>query len=394
MMMTIPRFSSLACASLLLAALAACKEQSPGAAPAKPQASASARADTDVFKVSPELASQSGVKAVATAPVSHAERIAGRIDFDEQRVARIGANVTGRVTELHASLGQVVQAGELLAQLHSAELGAAQLGYLRSRAQVSLHERNVERARLLLSADVIGAAELQKRESELAIAQAETRAAADQLRVQGMNARTIEAMARSGAINSTSQVVATARGVVVERKVALGQVIQPSDAMFTVADLSRLWVVAQVPEQQIDGIKPGQAVSIEVPALQNARLNGKLVYVGDTVSAENRTVTVRTEVDNAERNLKPAMLATMIIRTRAVERLVVPSAAVVRENGEDHVLQEVAPASFRLVKVKLQNELEGMRPVESGIKGGDRIAVEGAFHLNNERKRLQSGGQL
>lgn len=375
-------------ATAMLLALAACKPNEP----AQPSASAAAAADPNLVQVSADMQRQLKIAPAANALISQSERIAGRIDFDEQRVARIGANVTGRVTELKGTLGQSVRAGDLLAQLHSAELGAAQLAYLRARAQVDLHRRNVERAKLLLSADVIGAAELQKRESELAIAEAETRAAADQLRVQGMTARAIEAISKTGAINSTSQVVASASGIVVERKVALGQVIQPADALFTIADLSRLWVTAQVPEQQIAGIQAGQTVSIEVPALQNSRLTGKLVYVGDTVNAENRTVTVRTEVDNADRALKPAMLATMIIRTRPVERLVVPSAAVVRENDEDHVLQEISGGKYRLVKVKLLPELDKLRPVESGIKAGDRIVIEGAFHLNNERKRMQAGG--
>ncbi|WP_241673045.1 efflux RND transporter periplasmic adaptor subunit [Lacisediminimonas profundi] len=376
-------------ATAMLLALAACKPNEP----AKPAASAAAAADPNLVQVSADMQRQLKIAPAANALISQSERIAGRIDFDEQRVARIGANVTGRVTELKGTLGQSVRAGDLLAQLHSAELGAAQLAYLRARAQVDLHRRNVERAKLLLSADVIGAAELQKRESELAIAEAETRAAADQLRVQGMTARAIEAISKTGAINSTSQVVASASGIVVERKVALGQVIQPADALFTIADLSRLWVTAQVPEQQIAGIQAGQTVSIEVPALQNSRLTGKLVYVGDTVNVENRTVTVRTEVDNADRSLKPAMLATMIIRTRPVERLVVPSAAVVREDDEDHVLQEISAGKYRLVKVKLLPEQDKLRPVESGIKAGDRVVIEGAFHLNNERKRMQAGGQ-
>ena len=379
----------LTAASLLLA-LAACKPGEPKQAEASTPRAAS---DPELVVASEEMRKHLVIKPVDTAPVSQAERIAGRIDFNEQHVARIGSAVTGRVTELNAQLGQVVKAGHLLAQLNSAELGSAQLAYLRARSQVELNRRNVERARLLLAADVIGSAELQKRESELSIAEAEMRAAADQLRVLGMGARAIEAMGRSGVINSTSQVIATAGGVVVERRVALGQVIQPADALFTVADLSRLWVVAQVPEHQIAGIKAGQTVSIEVPALGNERMEGKLVFVGDIVNPENRSVTVRTEVDNADRRLKPAMLATMVVRSQPVSKLVVPSSAVVRENNEEHVLAEVAPGQFRLTKVKLLPEEDHIRPVVSGLKAGDRVVVEGAFHLNNERKRLQSGGE-
>ncbi len=386
--------SLLPCASrLLLAAslalsLGACK---PGVESAQASAPAGTPPDPMLVTAGEDMRKHLKIEPASMAEVSNAERIAGRIDFDEQRVARIGAAVTGRVTELNAHLGETVKAGDRLAQLHSTELGNSQLAWLRTRAQVELHTRNVERARLLLAADVIGSAELQKRESELAIAQAEMRAAADQLRVQGMGRRALAALGSSGVINSTSQVIATADGVVVERRVAQGQVVQPADAMFTVADLSRVWAVAQVPEQQIAGIKTGQSVSVQVPALRNANFEGKLVYVGDTVNPENRTVTVRTEVDNRDRHLKPEMLATMVIRSQPVKRLVVPSASVVRENGEDHVLKEAGANQFRLVKVKLLAEHDGLRPVEAGLKEGERIVTEGSFHLNNERKRALAG---
>lgn len=378
----------LALAALLC--LTACKPSGPDAA----HAAAAPTAQADPLQVSPseDMKKHLKVQPVKLAEVSESERIAGRIDFDEQRVTRIGSAVTGRVTELDVTLGQQVRAGDRLALLHSTELGNSQLAYLRARAQVDLHRRNVERARLLLAADVIGNAELQKRESELSINEAEMRAANEQLRVQGMGRRAIEALGKSGVINSTSQVIATAGGVVVERRVAPGQVVQPADALFTVADLSRVWVVAQVPEQQIAGIKAGQSVSIAVPALRNANFEGKLVYVGDTVNVENRTVTVRTEVDNRERSLKPAMLATMVIRSQPVKKLVVPTAAVVRENGEDHVLVEIDGGRYQLVKVKLSAEQDGMRPVEAGLKEGQRVVADGAFHLNNERKRLAAGG--
>lgn len=338
------------------------------------------------------LLQQLNVVAVGKAPVADILRVAGRIDFDEARVARIGATVTGRVTELHAALGDAVRPGDTLAMLHSTELGNAQLAYLKAKAQAELLTRGVERARLLLSADVIGAAELQKRENELSVARAEQRAAADQLRVLGVTPKTMERAAESGGINSISSVVATLAGTVVERKVAKGQVVQPTDALFTVADLSRVWVIAQVPESEIAHVSAGQKVEIEVPALGNETVVGRLIHVGDVVNPDTRTVMVRTEIDNTDRKLKPAMLATMLIMARPVERLVVPAAAVVREDNADHVFVASGAESFRLTRVKLGPEHDGQRAVLSGLTEGARVVAEGAFHLNNERKRKELEG--
>lgn len=353
---------------------------------------ASATADPAIVQVGPELSAQIRVATAGKAPVADLLRIAGRVDFDEQRLSRIGASVTGRVTAIHATLGQAVAAGDILAELNSAELSAAQLAFLKTRAQAELLRRNVERAHLLHRSDVIGSAELQRRESEYQIAAAESRAAADQLRVFGMAPAAIQRLAAQGSINSVTGVVSSFAGTVVERKVTQGQVVQPADALFVVADLSRVWVIAQVPEQQLGEVKSGQGVTIEIPALGNERRNGKLIYVGETVHPETRTVVVRTELDNADGRLKPAMLATMLIAGKPVEKVVIPGAASVREGDADHVFVRVDAGHFRLTQVRLGPEADGLRPVLSGLSGGETVVIDGAFHLNNERKRKELEG--
>lgn len=386
------RTPALAAAVLgLAAALAGC-----GGGPVSPShaaAPATTRAPVDPFTVTPPpaLAERLALAPVERRPVSESLSVVGRIDFDEKTVARIGASVTGRVTELAASAGQMVRPGQVLAKLHSTELGNAQLAYLKASAQRDLASKAVERARLLLAADVIGSAELQRRENELRIAEVEERAAADQLRVLGMGRAAIEQTALTGAITSTSSVVASAGGVIVERKVNLGQVVQPADVLFIVADLSRVWVVAQVPESQIDRVAPGQQVRIEVASSQTP-LVGRVGWVADTVNPETRTVTVRTEVANPNRTLRPEMLATVRIEPTAVERLVVPSSAVVREGNADHVFVRTGEGRYRLTRVGLADETGGLRPVRDGLAAGDVVVVDGAFHLNNERRRAELEG--
>lgn len=366
-------------------ALVACNKQDP-------QAVSGAQADPAEVHASPTLLSSLKLGTVSTQPVSETLRVAGQIDFDEQRLARIGATITGRVMQIDAMAGQMVRKGDVLARINSSELSAQQLAYLKARAQLELNKRNAERAKALFEADVIGAAELQRRESEYQISLAETRAAADQLQLLGVTPAAIERLGRQGAVDSVTPVAATLAGVVVERKLAVGQVVQPADALFVVADLSRVWAVAQVPEQQVGLVRVGQSVSIEVPALGNEKLVGKLIHVGQTVNPETRTVLVRTELDNQDGRLKPAMLATMLIESRPVDRLVVPASAVVRENDEDHVFVVERDNVFRLVKVRLGPEHAGQRVVLDGLKGSEQLVVEGAFHLNNERNRKEMEG--
>jgi cobalt-zinc-cadmium efflux system membrane fusion protein len=386
------RSGTLAAALLVAAALTACGDKQDAPAPAASAAKpAGTPSDPNVVAAPATLAERLVVKPVERRPVTEPLEVVGRIDFDEQSVARIGASVTGRVTELTGALGQNVRAGQVIAQLHSTELGNAQLAYLKAAAQMDLATKAVERAKLLLAADVIGSAELQRRENEMQVAQVEKRAAIDQLRVMGMSPRAIEETIRTGSITSTSSVVSTVNGTIVDRKVNKGQVVQPADVMFVVADLSRVWVIAQVPESQIGRVSAGQTVTIAVTS-EPEPVRGRVAWVADTVNAETRTVTVRTEVDNPKRSLKPAMLATVVIEPAPVDRLVVPSGAVVRENNQDHVFVRGTDGRFRLTRVELADETGGLRVVQSGLKGGEQVVVEGGFHLNNERKRAELEG--
>jgi cobalt-zinc-cadmium efflux system membrane fusion protein len=377
---SIPK-SIFAAALLATISLTGCqKEKAPANA-------ASVQKDENLVTANENLLNQIKVLEVSTTLIAETLKVAGRIDFDEQRLARIGATVTGRITRLDAHLGHVVKKGETLAELHSSELSTSQLAYLKSKAQMELNRRNVERAKLLFDSDVISAAELQRRENEFQISSAETRAAADQLRVLGVPQSAIDRLAKNGIIDSNTPVVSSIAGVVVERKVSQGQVVEPTDALFVVADLSRLWAVAQVPEQQIEQVKVGQAVTIEVAALDREKLVGKLIYVGQTVNPDTRTVLVRTELDNSNGHLKPAMLASMFIQAKPEPRLFVPASAVVRDNDQDFVYLVAGKDQFRMTRVKLAAEHDSKRVVLEGLKGGEMIVTEGAFHLNNERSR-------
>lgn len=348
-----------------------------------------AKADPNLVSVPDAMLASLRIESVSQKEIREELRVASRAVVDEQRVARIGATVTGRVTQVNAILGQNVKNGMVLASLNSSELGEAQLSYLKAQAHLKLQERAVERARMLLEAEVIGSAELLRRESELSTTRAELNSSLNQLKVLGMSNQAIRQLASSGNINSTSPVSATLSGTVIERNVTQGQVVQPAEALFTVADLSHVWIVAEVPEHQADLVSEGEEVTVEIPALNNRRLAGKLIYVGDTINPETRTVTVRTDVLNNDRSIKPDMLASMVIQGKPVLRTVVPEKAVVRESDKDHIFVQTAANQFRLRQVTLGTATNGLRPLINGLQLGDKIVVDGAFHLNNERKRKE-----
>lgn len=338
-------------------------------------------------KLNPDLELMIKVQEVREEAVAETLAVAGRIDFDEQAMARIGTSVAGRALELKASVGQRVRSGQVLATMSSSELSTAQLNYLKTVAQARLLATAAERARQLYASDVISVAEMQRRENASEIARAEESGAASQLQILGMNPEAIAELQRTNVINPVKTIISRTNGTVIERSVAVGQVVQPAETMFVVADLSRVWVVADVPEQQSASIQLGQQVEIEVPSLDR-NLMGRIVHVASFVDPQTRTVMARCELDNRSGELKPAMLANLLIQTSRRRELVVPASGVLRENNHDHVYVQKSAGVFVLTPVELGPATDrDLRPVRSGLSPGQKIVIEGAFHLNNERIR-------
>ena len=355
----------------------------------KAAAQTTQRTDPMEVQLTPDMDKHFQIEPATMADISVIQKVAGRIEANEQRTMRIGSSVTGRITQVLAEVGDRVQAGQPLARLSSPELTAAQLSFLRALSATKLAERSVERAQQLVTADVIGNAELQRREVELSVARAELRAATDQLRLIGLSDGMIQRLRETGALASEVAITASRTGVVVERKVSQGQVAQPGDPLFTVADLSNVWVVGALPEQDANSVKLNQQVEVEVPALGTQKLKGRIVFVSDTVQQDTRTVPIRTAVDNPRFELKPQMLATLHLNGTYVKQLAVPAAAVVRENDKDYVFVKVGDHRYRLTEVQLDPAAGELRPVRKGIDVGAPIVVDGSFHLNSQRKRAE-----
>lgn len=366
---------------------AGCSKSDSGKTPSPAQSAT--KTDPMEVQLSADMAKHFQVEAAKMAEISVIQKVAGRIEANEQRTMRIGASVTGRVTQVLAEVGDRVKAGQPLARLASPELTSAQLSFLRALSANKLAERSVERAQQLVTADVIGHAELQRREVELSVAKAELRAATDQLRLIGLTDAMIQRLRDTGALASEVAITASRTGVVVERKVSQGQVAQPGDPLFTIADLSNVWVIGALPEQDANSVQLNQQVEVEVPALGTQKLKGRIVFVSDTVQQDTRTVPIRTAVDNPRSELKPQMLATLHLNGLQVKQLAVPASAVVRENDKDYVFVKVGEHRFRLTEVQLDAAAGELRPVRKGIDEGTPIVVDGSFHLNSQRKRAE-----
>jgi cobalt-zinc-cadmium efflux system membrane fusion protein len=355
------------------------------AAPSK-EAVLQAPQDVNSITIRPELVQRITIGQPTMVNLADKLQVPSQVEVDEERLVRIGSYVTGRIIELYVMLGDSVNAGAPLARISSPELTQAQLAYLRASSRTVLAQKAAERAHHLLAADVIAIAEVERRESELEVARAELEAAKDQLRLLGVDSDVLRELANKGHILPSVTINASRKGIIIGRNVVIGQVVQPADQLFQVADLSSVWVVGDVPEQIARNVQVGQHVEIHVPALGDINFDGLIIFVADTVNPLTRTVMVRTMVENSQRRLKPDMLATMHITDNPHRSLAVPETAVVREANRDYVFLAQGNNRFLRVPVELGPEVADMRPVLRGLTVEQKIVVDGAFDLDNERK--------
>jgi cobalt-zinc-cadmium efflux system membrane fusion protein len=358
------------------------------------QASNSSATAIDPLKVrlTPELAQTIRTGNPQWQQVTVQQKVAARVETDASRVARIGSTVEGRITNVLVFEGQRVHEGQVLAMLHSNALSDTQFAFVKAFSQARLAEQAAERARQLVQSDVIGKAELQKREAEVLQNATEVAALRAQLHGLGMSESAIQKLETTRKLNAEYPIIASISGTVIERKVTIGQVVQPADPAFLVADLSNLWFVAEVPEEQSGSLAVGKTVIATIPALPGESITGNLSFVSPIVNPETRTVQARMNLPNPRGVFKPDMLASMTFEESPQKGLTVPSTAVVREENKDHVFVQIRENEFRLREVELGVEVADRRVVISGVSANDSIVLDGAFHLNNKRKQDQIKG--
>lgn len=346
--------------------------------------------DTNNITPKPEMMQRVKIGRPELIDIADKLQVPSQIQVNEHGLlSHISTYMTGRIIEVHAMLGDRVEAGAVLARISSPEFTQAQLAYLSAFSQTKLAEKAAERARNLLDADVIAVAEVERRESELQISRAELEAARDHLRLLGVNSTVLKELAKQGHVLPSVAITASQGGTVIARNIVAGQVVEPADQLFKIADLSAVWAVGNVPEQIARIVQVGQNVEVHVPALGNASLNGRIVFVADLVNPLTRTVEVKTEVDNPQRKLKPSMLATMHVIVNPHKSLAVPAGAVVREADHNYVFVVQGNNRFKRAPVELGPEIGAMRPVLKGLVIEQRIVVDGAFDLDNERKLVE-----
>ena len=317
--------------------------------------------------------------------------IPGIIEPNAYKETGVTALVAGRVTRVLAELGQQVRRGQTLAELHSPELAEAQREFISASAELGAHEQQLARTERLVAIGSASRQELEMAHAEHTALTTRVEGARSRLQLLGLPPDQLASLTSASQITATTEVRAPLDGVVTIRQANVGQNVEGTMPLFTVVDLSTVWVVGDLYEPDFPRVRIGSPVTISVSSYPDLALRGTISYIDPQLSRETRTARVRAEVQNAQGQLRLGMYAQMRIDTgnRAVVP-VIPKTAIqtIGDQTVVYVADPRTPGRFTERPIRTGTESGDRIAVESGITVGESVVSSGSFFLRAERERL------
>ena len=302
-----------------------------------------------------------------------------RIVWNEEKTQRVYSAFAGRVSAIHADLGQQVTAGQVLARLSSPEFGAAQAEARRAQTDLSLASQTHERHKKLFEIGVVARKELDQSAAELQRAEAEFERSQNRIKIYETQTQVNLDLALRSAIP----------GVVVERNINPSQELRPDLAqtpLFVVTDPTNLWVQIDAQERDLAYVKPGNLLEVRVPSLGERVYPARLAVIGEQIDPITRSIKLRAVVSNLDRSLNSEMLAKAAYQKHIVGLLEVPSAAVFLKDRQHAVFIAINATTFELREVEVAELGTSRTIIRSGIKEGESVVVQNALLLSREIK--------
>ena len=363
----------------------------PPPSPATPQAVRAPDTDTELV-LSPEAVQQAGIKTaeVTTVASQATVQLPGSVMANAYREVQVVPIVGGIVTKVHVELGTVVKRGAPLATVFSTELAEAQTKYLSMQAMLAADRQKLERTQQLVT---IGAASRQELEEVTAMhvsRATEVEAARQRLLLLGLHRAHVKALTTPAQVVSKVTVPAPISGVITGRSANLGQVVGMGQELFVVTDLSQVWVMGDLYEQDFQTVRVGSEAAITTPAYPGLTLHGHVTYIDPRVDPQTRTAKVRVEVANPEGRLRLGMYVTMAFTTRGgAHQVVVPSTAIQTIGERSLVFLPVAEEEGTFIQrtVQVGPSRDGLSIIINGLQPGETVVTEGSFLLRAELLR-------
>ncbi len=347
--------------------------------------------------LTPEAVERAGIKTAAArgAAASATVTVPGTIMSNAYRDTKVNALVGGVVRQVTVELGTAVTRGQPLTVTFSAELADAQMKYLAMQAMLNADHLKLERTQRLVT---LGAASRQELEEITAIHvghETEVAAARQRLLLLGLGPDDVSRLMDASHVVSEVTVRAPADGVVIARGVNPGQVVGAGQELFTVTDLSTVWVIGDLYEKDFPAVRVGSESTVTVPATPGTPLRGRVAYIDPRIDPAARTAKVRVEVPNKSGGLRLGMYVTLSFESRSGGHVTLVPRDAVQAVGNRNVVYvplEGGEGRFAERTVKLGAALGDSLEVLDGLKPGELVVTAGSFFLRAEAGRTRSGG--
>jgi cobalt-zinc-cadmium efflux system membrane fusion protein len=350
--------------------------------PHEPPAAAASPPGT--FRATPQQLKTFTVEAVQMHAFVSEELTEGKIGVNGDRATPVISPYSGRVTRVIAGLGDTLKARAPLATVEASEFVQAQNDLKVAASQVKLARINETRKHALYDAKGGSLQDWQQAQADLASAETALNAVRNRLQIFGKTEVDIANLESSQAMNPVATIVAPIAGVVVDRQVGPGQYLQAGGTpVFTIADPSSVWLLANVREADSGSVKLGQPVEVRVLAYPKRVFKARVTYVAAVVDPVTHRLPVRAEIDNHDLALKPEMFATFrIVTSGATESPAVPAAAVVYEGPAAHVWVVAGDGLVAYRAIRTGRSDDGLVEVLDGLQAGDRIVTKGGLFID------------
>lgn len=352
-----------------------------------------------VVELSAEAAKQAKIQAapVEKRAVPFVLRTTARVDFDERRLAHVSPRITGRVARVDAELGDAATAGQVLAALDSIELGEAKADYMGARAQESLARKTHRREQRLLKEKIASEQAALEARAAHEKALAHLRSAEEKLRLLGLTKPEISGVRYGDPQAATYQLRAPIDGRIVEKHLVVGELITPADKVFTVADLSHLWIWIDVYERDLARVHPDDTAVVTTEAWPGKSFVGHVAYISDSVDPSSRAARARIDIANTDGKLKPGMFAEVVLTDphsldEARLGLAVPPSAVLREGDGFVAFVKEGERRYERRALRIGARTPDLVEILEGLSEGEQVVVEGAFILKSEVAKEEMGG--
>lgn len=378
----------LACGVMAVLLVAACDqtEQPASSNAAAPKLSAPAAPPDIHNRIETMTVDYSGVKLALT--------LNGRVNYGEDRFSRISSQLQGRVLEVQAKLGDRVKAGDVLASIDSPDIAAAYSTYVKETSELDFSTRAFELARDLYETKAIPYKDLKQAENDLNKERAEFRQAKERLLSLRVPAVELDKPIAQQKITSRFELKSPLSGTVVERNVTPGQLVSgdPTQVLFTIADLDKLQVVADLYERDVNLVKVGQVAAVSVESYPGTSFPAAISAIGDVVDPNTRIITVRAWVNNETHQLKPGMFARLNIDVGdATQFIAVPREAVLEADGHEFVYVVEGPNRYVKRQVKVAPAAGDQARIIEGLTPGERVVTKGAVLIKGQETQAPTG---